>query len=100
MKIRFEQSGGYAGLIKGCEVNKASLPPAQATELDRLVRQSGISESSESFSDSARDLNQYEITIEEGNSKIHAVFDDETLPHSARPLVGFLKKISRPKPLE
>lgn len=100
MKVRFEQSGGFAGLVKGCEINQSSLSEDEANELTQLVQQSEISDSGEFFSDSARDLYQYEITIEDGDSKIHAVFDDKTLPASAKPLVGYLKKCSRPKPLE
>jgi hypothetical protein len=43
---------------------------------------------------------QYEITIEDGASKTAVVFDDESIPQSAKPLIGYLKKCSKPKALE
>jgi hypothetical protein len=100
MKVKIEQSGGFAGLVKGWEVDKGSLTKDEAEEFKRLIKQSGISKSGEEYSDVARDLNQYEIIIEEGASKIQAIFDDKTLPDSARPLVAFLKTHSSPKPLK
>src|SRR5260370_29790280 len=99
MKIRFDQSGGYAGLIKGCEIDTAALPPENARELEQLVKASAISASGEFLSDSSRDLHQYEITIEDEASKTSVVFDDENIPQSAKPLLGYLKKCSKPKAL-
>lgn len=97
MIVRFDQSGGYAGLLKGCEIDTTALPPEKAKEIEQLVKASAISASGEFLSDSSRDLRQYEITIEDGASKTSVIFDDESLPQSARPLIGYLKKCSRPK---
>jgi hypothetical protein len=99
MKVQFVQSGGLVGAVKGCELDTADLPPDAARELERLVRESGISGSVESFSKAGRDLQQYEITIEEGDRKHQVVVDDATVPHPARPLIGFLKKYARPRAL-
>jgi hypothetical protein len=96
MKVRFGQSGGYAGLLKGCEIDTAHLPLEQAQELLKLVKASAISASGEFLSNSSRDLHQYEITIEEGGAKKAVIFDDESLPAAAKPLVGFLKKCAKP----
>jgi Emfourin len=96
MKVWFDESGGYAGLLKGCEIDTSALPPEKAKELEQLVKASGISASGEFLSDSSRDLHQYEITIEQGASKIYAIFDDESIPQSAKPLIGYLKKCSKP----
>ena len=100
MKVSFVQSGGFLGLLKGCELDTAVLAPDMAQELYRIAKTSGISASCEFLSDSGRDLQQYEITIEDGNSKISVVFDDETIPESAKSLVGYLKKHSQPKALD
>ena len=85
---------------KGCELDTAVLATDTAQELERIAKASGISASGEFFSDSGRDLQQYEITIEDGNSKISVTFDDETLPASTKLLVGYLKKHSQPKALK
>lgn len=100
MKLQFTQSGGYVGNLKGCEIDTKTLPSEKATELEQLVKASAISDSGEFLSDSSRDLHQYEITIEDGASKTSVVFDDESLPPAAKPLIGYLKKCSKPKGLD
>jgi hypothetical protein len=99
MKVQFVQSGGFVGAVKGCELDTAALAPDVAEELQRLVQESGISGSGELLSDTGRDLQQYEITIHKGNRKSSVVFDDSSIPQSARPLLGFLKQHARPKAL-
>ena len=99
MRLRFDQSGGYAGLLKGCEIDTTALPSEKAKELEELVEASEIS-SGEFLSKSSRDLHQYEITIEEGGSKTSVIFDDESIPQSAKPLISYLKKCATPKALD
>lgn len=99
MKVQFNQSGGFSGLLKGCDIDTAALSPENATEVEHLVKTSGISASGEFLSDSGRDLQLYEITIEDGTSKVSVVFDDKNIPQSAKPLVGYLKKCAKPKAL-
>lgn len=96
MIVRFMQSGGYAGLLRGCELDTKNLTAEQARELKQLVERSALPASGEFLSDSSRDLHQYEITIEDEGPKISVVFDDETLPQSARQMIGYLKKCSKP----
>ncbi len=100
MKVTFLQSGGFAGAVRGWEIDTAALAPEAARELEHLVRGSGLPASGEFLSDKGRDLQQYEITIEDGSRKRELVFDDSTVPQSARPLLGFLKKHARPKALD
>jgi len=97
MKVRFLQSGGFVGTVKGCELDTAALSPETAQELERLVEDSQISVSGEFRSDTARDLHQYEITIEKGDCNVSVVLDDANIPQSAKPLLGFLKKRAHPK---
>jgi hypothetical protein len=97
MNIRFMQSGGFAGLLKGCEIDTTTLPAGEAKELEKLVKASGISASGTFLSNSSRDLFEYEITIKDEGSEISATFDDESLPQSAKPLIGYLKKCATPK---
>lgn len=97
MKIHFVQSGGFVGLCRGCELDTAELAPHRAQELEHIARMSGISTSGTFFSQSGRDLQQYDITINDGTSKVSVTFDDETLPAAAQSLVDYLQKCSRPK---
>jgi hypothetical protein len=45
MKISFVQSGGYLGLLRGCELDTAELIPDMAQELEHIAKTSGISTS-------------------------------------------------------
>ena len=96
MKVRFDQSGGYAGLLRGCDLDTSTLPPDEARQLEQLVQASAMPASGEFLSNSSRDLHQYEITIEDGASIRTVILDDESLPATAKPLIGYLKKCAKP----
>lgn len=98
MKVRYAESGGFAGRVTACELAAEALPREEARELERLAVASGIDASGEFFSASGRDLRQYEIAIEAGGRAVAAVYDDETLPAAARPLIAFLRRYARPAP--
>ena len=97
MKVRLVQSGGLLGIVKACEIDSSILGPDAAEELERLVRGSGISASGAYLSDVGRDLQQYEITIEDETGTLSVVFDDSSIPPAARPMIGFLKQRARPQ---
>lgn len=90
------QSGGFAGAVKRCEVDTETLAPSEAEQLQRLVGDSGLDQSSSAFNEEARDLNQYEITIEDKAGEICLTFDEHNVPESARQLLGFLKQRVKP----
>ncbi len=98
MKVRLVQSGGIVGIVKACDLDSAIMSPDVAEELERLVRGSGISVSGAFLSDTGRDLHQYEIMIEYEDRTISVVFDDASIPPTAKPMLGFLKKQARPQP--
>jgi len=98
MKITFLQSGGFAGMLKGCTIDAADLAPGERQELESLVAASGLSESFERFSSAGRDLRQYEIVIEKHATVQRIVCDDRSVPESVRPLLAFLVARARPQP--
>ena len=99
MKITFRQSGGFAGLIQGCELDTDLLSVSEATQLQSLVEQSGILEAKSQFNPEARDLFNYEITIETREETVNLLFDDMTLPESAEELFEYLQERTKPLPL-
>ena len=99
MKICFRKSGGFAGLVKGCELDCGALEKPQAEELERLARESGISGVSRSHSDAGRDLQHYDITIEHDDQISRLSCDDACVPSAVRPLLTWLKQHARPRPL-
>lgn len=91
MKITFRQSGGYAGLRMGCELDTNLLTLEEATQLESLVEKSGILQIQTALSTNTADLINYEITIETEEGKHQVTFDDLTLPESVVPLLDYLQ---------
>lgn len=102
VRVVFEQSGGYAGLVVGCELDTRTLPAAEAAELERLVAASGLAEWIGAIPvpgpGPARDLRVYVVVVECGPRTSRAVFDDATVPAPAEPLLEFLQDRARPRP--
>ncbi len=97
LKVAFVQSGGFAGLVKGCSLDADELGPDAGAELRRLVASSGLDVSTEAFSRGACDRRQIAITIERGGKRVEIVCDDGSTPEGARPLVAFLAARARPQ---
>jgi len=91
MLISFRQSGGFAGLVRGCSVDTLTLEQGERARVEALVAAAGWTESWERFSE-GRDRFQYEITIERDASPVCVVCDDSCVPVAARPLVAYLKE--------
>ena len=98
MRITFMQSGGFAGMLKGCTIEAADLAPEERQELESLVAASGLSESFEQFSSAGRDLRQYEIVIEQHATVQRMACDDRSVPEAVRPLLAFLVARARSQP--
>jgi hypothetical protein len=99
MKLVFRQSGGYAGLIRGVELDTDDLPPEEAAELHSLVQQSDLQSTSVEDESGWRDQQTYEISVETDEGVYDVAFDDSNIPPGTAPLLGFLKKRSEPWPL-
>ncbi|MFM8378860.1 MAG: protealysin inhibitor emfourin, partial [Planctomycetia bacterium] len=98
MLITFTQSGGFAGLVKGCRIDTAELEKDERNHVEGLVEATGWRESWERFS-AGRDRLQYDVTIERDASVLHVTCDDRSLPAPARPLVAWLRERARPQRL-
>jgi hypothetical protein len=96
LRVSFEQSGGFAGLLKGCVLDADELPAAESAELRRLVAASGLETSSEVTSRGMRDRRQLAITIDRGGETVRVACDDGCTPERARPLVAFLAARAKP----
>ena len=108
-KIRFLQTGGFAGLVRGCELVPEALDGKERDELLRLLRGSGLAEGAAGRPTSAvrgpdrnraRDVIQYEIEIESVSGTVRLDLDDLDLPEKVAPLVAFLQRHARPVPLD
>jgi hypothetical protein len=97
MKLTFRQSGGFAGLSLGCEIDDADLPRAEAARLRRLVQRCRLEDAAPPAE--ARDVTTYEITIETPAGVRHATFHDLAVPERMQPLLDFLQRRAAPRPL-
>lgn len=98
LKIRYVQSGGLAGLIRGCTVDAASLAPAAATVLKGLVKAAPLAKLKTARTKGVADLLLHDFSIETDAGTLHLSFDDLTLPKALKPLVAFLARRSKPLP--
>lgn len=99
MKIRFRQTGGFGGLVLGCDLETSALPPAEAQELTRLVKQADLEKIHTRRNEKGRDLQIYEIAVE-NEITAKASFDDMSMPANIRPLLDFLRQRARAVPLD
>lgn len=99
MKVRFRQTGGFGGLVLGCDLDTSTLPPAEARELARLIKQANLGKTQTRRSDKARDLQQYEIAVDD-EITAQASFDDMSVAANVEPLLDFLRERARAVPLD
>jgi hypothetical protein len=100
MKVRFRQTGGFGGLVLGCDLDTSTLPPAEAQELTRLIKQANLEKIHAKPSQKARDLQNYEIAVESDEITAKASFDDMNVDSNLEPLLEFLRRRARAIPLD
>ena len=96
MRVRFVQSGGFAGTIRHCTLDTETMSAEDARKLEDLVRQAQLTEPAEARSRSARDLEEYQVSVEDAAGKATIVRDQSTLQPEAKALVAYLKKCAKP----
>lgn len=97
MKLRFRQSGGFAGLERGCEVAVAALTP----ELRKLLEHAlAHAESPPASPLGGADLTQYSLAVDTPGKGRELRFDDTTVPPALAPLLAHLTAASKPLSLK
>ena len=97
MKVSFRQSGGFAGLIRGCELETAAMPAEEADRLSSLVQRCLEVDVPAEHEGEARDEMFYEIVIEGGGRPRRLAFTDRSVPPSTKPLLDYLSDRSTPQ---
>jgi hypothetical protein len=98
LRIRYVQSGGFAGLVRGCTIDAEALAPAAAKVLERLVEAAPLAELKTARSQGVADLLLHDFAIETDAGTLNLSFDDLTLPGPLKPLAAFLARRSKPMP--
>jgi hypothetical protein len=90
-RVRFRASGGFAGLIRGTEIDGSELSDSEHSALERQVTHGQVARHQE-----ARDLLTYELDVETGGGTRHLEFDESSTPDELTELVKRLSQRSRP----
>ena len=98
LKVRYVQSGGFAGLIRECTIDAAALAPVAAAVLKRLVKAASLAKLKTARTQGVADLLLHDFAIETDAGTFKLSFDDLSLPKALRPLVAFLARRSKPLP--
>lgn len=92
MKIKFRQTGGFAGLTKAIQIDTATLPPNAAEALKLMVENSSFFEISPPSPSSMPDREQYSISIESEGRSHQLNLGASNLPAQLKELVDYLAK--------
>ena len=90
-KLRFRVSGGFAGVVRGTEVEAAVLAASERTALARL-----LSGSPAERAPGARDLLTYEWDVDTDEGPRRVEMDEMNVPDDLADLVSKLARQSRP----
>jgi hypothetical protein len=96
MRIDFECSGGFANLRLTYRANTDELPQELASELLRLVEDSGVFDLQGSevtpTSPGPPDVFLYRLSLSEGSRRKSLSLNDVTAPSPLHPLLAFLRE--------
>ena len=97
MLVRFERSGGFAGVTLAHDFDSSALPPEQTAELTRLVAEAQFFALPGEIRATrvSADIFQYTITVEDGTQKHSVAFDQGAAPEHLRALVQWLTREQR-----
>lgn len=93
-RVRFRQSGGFAGLVRGSEVAGDQLSTAHRRALERHVK--AARRTSPAGDSGARDLVVYELEVETDAGEVRLEFDEAGAPEDLAALVDDLASRARP----
>lgn len=94
VRIRFRQSGGFAGLVRGCEITGKQLTAAEQRALARhLASPKG---GAADRSSGARDLLNYELEVQTDAGTTRLQFDEAGAPDDLAALIERLQSLSAP----
>ena len=92
-RIRFRQSGGFAGLVRGCEIAGTDLSEAHRRALERYL---AAHKTAVTSSSTARDLQVYELEIDTDTGPTRLEFDESGVPDDLTALLERLQSCAGP----
>lgn len=100
MQVTYEESGGFAGLRRGCRLDSKALPANERVMLERLLARAAAIGSNQRAATKpqppAPDATQYVVRINDDGAKKALSFSDATTDQAAWDLLAFLQERARP----
>lgn len=94
MKVKFRQAGGFAGLLRGVDLDTADLPARERKRIEAMIE--ALPAAKKARSSRSADLTGYEIEIETPQGTRALSFDDLSVPEGMEKLLKMLQKKSGP----
>lgn len=96
-KIKFERSGGFAGITLAHELNTSTLSEAELARVQKLIDDANLFEMPKPVKsrDALPDSFEYKLTIREKGRQRTLVVGDRSTPENLKPLIDYLTELSR-----
>lgn len=96
MRISFERSGGFAGLMMAVSIDTAKLAPNEANQVKSLVEEADFFGLPEAITASTQpDRFQYHLTVAEKKRRHSVTVSESSIPCNLKPLVDWLMDAAR-----
>jgi len=97
LKIKFIQTGGFAGLTKEAEIDTDEEPEENATLIHKVIEKSGFFNLQSKDSEPKPDVEQFYITVEKEGQSHMVQLDTLNMPEDLKLLIDNLKKRAKIK---
>lgn len=96
MRISFERSGGFAGMMMTVSIDTSKLPPNEATQVKSLVDAADFFQLPPAIAAANQpDRFQYHVTVAEPKRQHSVIVGESCMPGTLRPLVEWLMDAAR-----
>lgn len=96
MRVTFEQSGGFAGLLITKTIDSETLSPSEAEQLQQLVQSSDFFRLTPIAEAAPQpDRFEYSISIDSGNQSHTIDISETNIPDQLRPLLSWIQAHAR-----
>jgi hypothetical protein len=95
IRIEFERSGGFGGLVTRRTVDTATLPPDAAVALRALLEAADIDAVRPGGGLPVPDAYQYRLVVQRGAGRSELTISDPEVPATLRPLLRYLATAGR-----
>ncbi|KAA9161647.1 hypothetical protein FPZ12_014165 [Amycolatopsis acidicola] len=93
LKVTVVRGGGITGLVVTTVADSDALAPADAETLGRKVREAGLLDALPGVGEPLPDAQTYEITVDFGRQRTHAVVADGAMPPGVRALLSWVESV-------